>query len=40
MAAFGGTAAAQTSSAPDCSNANYSQNADGAWEVTNVSQLQ
>jgi PGF-CTERM protein len=39
VAAFGGTAAA-AQSAPDCNTVSYDQNADGAYLVTNESQLQ
>lgn len=39
VAAFGGTAAA-AQSAPDCNTVTYDQNADGAYLVTNESQLQ
>lgn len=38
LAVLGGTAVAQ--SAPDCATVGYEQNGDGAYQVTNVSQLQ
>ena len=35
-----GTAAAQATTAPDCGDVSYTQDVDGNYEVTNVSQLQ